>query len=276
MKTRGFGVRRAARHVSEFVDNAYAQRLPLSMTGPSQRVLVVGIYRDPWPLRSVVEELDTSRHEVVYRLGAMGQVAEDLRAQTARGDLRAGKFQNLNELLADDNSFDWLLIVDDDVSVPPGFLDRAIEVADRFDFALAQPAQSRFSHANWSIARRRLLTLARETEFVEIGPVTLMRADALRLLTPFPAQLKYGWGLDFHWAHVIREAGLRMGVIDALAVEHGMRAVASTYSWDAAQEEGRSYLRTVPHLPPDVARGSGLERHRWPPRPRTQENDPAG
>lgn len=270
VRLRGYGIKRAGRRIAERVDSTYAKTLQrMTHHGDKQTVVVVGIYREAQPILSVVEELRRSRHEVIFRLGAMGDAAPELANETAQSHLSAGKFQNLNELTGDLTGVDWMLIIDDDVRVPAKFLDSALELCDRLDFALAQPAQTRFSNANWPLTKQRLLTIARQTRFVEIGPVTLIRADALPALVPFPVDLRYGWGLDFHWAHIMTDAGLNMGVLDSLAVDHGSRAVASTYSWDAAQEEGREYLRGVPHLPKEVAEDQGLiRRHRLVPRVR--------
>lgn len=269
IRTRGFGVKRAARRAAERVDAVYSRSLRMmAQRGARSSIAVVGIYRDAEPILSMVRELRASRHRVDFRLGAMGEAAPELADETAATHMTAGKFQNLNLLIGDLTGVDWLVIIDDDVSVVPGFLDRAIELCERLDFALAQPAQTRFSNANWPLTKRRLLTIARETHFVEIGPVTLIRADALPALVPFPADLRFGWGLDFHWAHLMTDAGKRMGILDALAVDHGSRKVASTYSWDAAQEEGRAYLSGVPHLPTAVAEGQGVVRYRVLPRTR--------
>jgi hypothetical protein len=257
------GIRRGLRHVADVIDSGYARLTLPRRFGARVRVDVIGIYREPHPIAEVVAELTRSRHEVRVRLGAMGDAHPRLARCTAAAHMSAGKFQNLNELLLmEGDGADFILVVDDDVTVPRGFLDRMIEVCQRLDLALAQPAQTRFSNANWSIARRRFLSVARLTQFVEIGPVTLLRADAAELLTPFPAQLRYGWGLDFHWSHVMAAHGLRMGIVDALAVTHATRKVASTYSWDAAQAEGRAYLETVDHAPPSVAREGTLRTHR--------------
>lgn len=268
MRTRGFGVRRSARRAAEVIDGVFARSLRTTPRGPRRRVGVVGIYRDADPIRAAVAELRSSRHEVTVTLGAMGDVPAGMAPDTGADHLTAGKFQNLNVLVRSLPVVDWIVIIDDDVVLPARFLDLAIEVCERLGLALAQPAQTRFSNANWRVGKRRFLSVARLTRFVEIGPVTLMRADAAELLLPFPADLRWGWGLDFHWAYVIEDAGLRMGVIDAAAVVHASRKVASTYSWDAAQEEGRQYLRTVAHLPGDVAKGRGLRTYRVLPRRR--------
>lgn len=263
VRLKGYGIKRAARHAAEWIDGVYARGLDLMKTdGPRQKVVVVGIYREAQPILSVVEELRASRHDVEFRLGAMGDAQPELADVTTHTHMKAGKFQNLNVLAEGMGDPDWLLIIDDDVTVRRGFLDDALELCARLDFALAQPAQTRFSNANWRLTKQRFLTIARETDFVEIGPVTLIRRDAQKLLLPFPADLRYGWGLDFHWAHIMKDAGLRLGVLDALAVVHASRKVASTYSWDAAQEEGREYLAGVPHLPTSVAESGGRVRHR--------------
>lgn len=258
------GIRRAGRRIADVVDVAYAHAAAPRATLPPQRVLVVGVYKEPGQILHLVEELQSWTHDVDVRLGSMGEAAPALSAWTVAADMREGKFQNINRLLPNDlGPYDWMLIVDDDVSAPRGFLPTMLEIASRLDLSLAQPAQSRFSNANWQITRRRLFTVARETSFVEIGPVTLLRADAMKLLLPFPADLRWGWGLDFHWAHVMTQRSLRMGIIDAATVVHASRRVASTYSWDAAQEEGRAFLAEVGHLPPSVARGAGNRRHRF-------------
>ena len=75
------------------------------------------------------------------------------------------------------------------------------------------------SHAAWRVTRRRPLSLARRTDFVEIGPVTIFSRRAAAELTPFP-ELRFGWGLDNHWGALARERGWRLGILDALPVRH--------------------------------------------------------
>jgi len=247
----------------ERLDDRFARLAAPRRFGRPEDVLVVGIYRDGEIIGRAVEELRRSHHRVTVRLGAMGDPVGPLADVTALSHLSRGKFQNVNDLLTGQEGHDWLLVIDDDVELPAGFLDVFIEVCRTYDFALAQPAQTRYSNANWPVTKRRSLSVARTTRFVEIGPVTGVRADAMQRLLPFPEALRYGWGLDFHWAHVMQTHGLRMGVVDVVAVKHVSRQVASTYSWDAAQEEGRAYLRSVPHLPTSVA-ARPLRVHRRP------------
>ncbi|MFN8204800.1 MAG: glycosyltransferase [Solirubrobacteraceae bacterium] len=148
--------------------------------------------------------------------------------------------------------FDWLLLCDDDVELPDGFLDDLIAAAERLDLTLAQPAHRLRSHAAWSVTRRRGGSLARETAFVEIGPVTLIAAHAFAALLPFPP-LRMGWGLDVHWAALARDHGWRLGVVDAVPVLHDAAPAAAAYSRAEAEAEARAFLHDRPYLPRDQA-----------------------
>jgi hypothetical protein len=219
-----------------------ARRVPaqldrLAGAVPERRVLALSIHRaGSNRIGAIAAELGRSRHRVRHELGSLAE-------------LGGGKFENVNALLraAAPGDFDWLLVVDDDVVLPPRFVDRLLGVAERLDLALAQPAQTLASHAAWPVTRRRRGSVARETGFVEIGPVTALRRDAADELTPFP-ELRFGWGLDLHWAALARERGWRMGVVDALAVRHDQAGVASSYAHADAVEEARRFLAERPFV----------------------------
>ena len=186
-------------------------------------------------------------------------LAELERARTARVTVRtstagsAGKFENLNRLLAAEElaDYDWLLVVDDDVDLPRGFLDRFL--AHAAGAALAQPAHRLHSHAAWPHTRRRPGGGARPTTLVEIGPVTAFHRRTFATLLPFP-DVRMGWGLDAHWAALARERGWPMVVVDATPVGHVLRPVAATYPRDAALAEARAFLADRPHLTRDEVR----------------------
>jgi hypothetical protein len=135
---------------------------------------------------------------------------------------------------------DWLLLVDDDVVLPRGFLDRFLVCAERYGFRLAQPAHAFASHAAWTITRRRPGLVARRTNFVEIGPVTAIHRDAFAELLPFP-DLQMGWGLDNHWSALAAEHGWPIGIVDATPVRH-LRPVAGDYPREAAIAEAEAFL----------------------------------
>ena len=232
-----------------------AGRSARAATGPSRRVLVTGIYRDdPGRMLDAVDVVRGSRHDVEFALGASGPPAPELTDVTAATHLDGGKFENLNALLAGHApaSYDWLVVIDDDVVLPARFLDRFIAICEALDFGLAQPAQTWLSHAAWRITRRRGGVVARQTAYVEIGPVTAFRSDVAADLVPFPP-LKYGWGLDVHWAALAEQRGWRLGIVDALPVKHDAAPVASGYSHEGAVQEARTFLSDRPYLPAERA-----------------------
>jgi hypothetical protein len=219
-------LRRAADRLLDLAAQRRLKRID-ALDTPVRDVLVTGVYRPP----AKPPSLSSRRHRV----------------RTAFGEMRAdvGKFERLGDLA--DADADWLFVVDDDVALPPHFLDRFIAVAEHLKLDLAQPAQTLGSHAAWRVTRRRPFALARETRFVEIGPVTAFRREVARELLPFPA-LRYGWGLDLHWAAVADARGWRRGVIDALAVRHETAPVGGAYSPDAAIDEAQRFLAERPYL----------------------------
>jgi GT2 family glycosyltransferase len=227
---------------------ASGRRLRLNLAArrdPSPRkVLVLGVERPEHHVlaKGIRAELLRSRHDVQLHTGAPGNL---------------GKFENLNRLLTavvDDGvggssigDHDWLLLVDDDVLLPRGFLDRFLFLAERFSLDLAQPAHRLNSHAAWLLTRRRPFSVVRETPFVEIGPVTALHRRTFSTLLPFP-ELRMGWGLDAHWAALAREQHWRCGVLDAVSIRHRVAPAASAYSREAAIAEARAFLAERPYL----------------------------
>ncbi len=243
-----------------------AGRAARGASGPPRRVLVAGIYGPRTErMKRAVDELRRTQHDLEIVLGARETTAPELSGLTTADGLRGGKFENLNALLESRSPAerDWLIVVDDDVVLPRRFLDRFLGVCEALDFALAQPAQTWRSHAAWRVTRRRGGAVARETRYVEIGPVTAFRADALAELFPFPP-LRYGWGLDVHWSAVARERGWKLGVVDALPVRHDWAPVATGYSHDAAIGEAREFLRDRAYLPAKEAQATVAVHSRLP------------
>ena len=242
-------LREIADHAIDGWEHASARRLRLGLAArhaPAlRRVLVLGVERPEHRAlaRAMRAELLRSRHDVHVCT----------RPPSARG-----KFENLNLLLRaregaigeGGNSIDdyhWLLVVDDDVALPSGFLDRFLFLCERFSLVLAQPAHRLSSHAAWPVTRRHWRSVARETRFVEIGPVTAFARATFPVLLPFP-ELRMGWGLDVHWAALARQHGWRCGVIDAVPIRHSAAPVAAAYPREDALAEARSFLAQRPYL----------------------------
>ncbi len=218
---------------------------------PRRRVLALSVQRPERArlTQAIAAELARTRHQLELHT-------------TPAGD--AGKFENLNRLLAEHpaRGHDWLLVIDDDVELPRGFLDRFLFLCERFSLTLAQPAHRLHSHAAWEVTRRRHGSVVRETSFVEIGPVTAFAARGFDVLLPFP-DLRMGWGLDMHWAALAREHGWRCGVVDAVAVRHRQAAAAASYPRDEAIAEAASFLEGRPHITASEAQRTLATHTRW-------------
>ena len=234
----------------------------LARKTPSRNVLVTGVYRPGSQLPAALPALRSETHNVRLAFGATGTADPVLEARTVAHGLTGGKFQNLNRVIAGTNAdaADWVLVVDDDVRLPGAFLDRFVGVLEAFGLDLAQPAQTLRSHSAWKVTRRRPASLVRVTRFVEIGPVTAFSRRAAAELLPFP-ELRFGWGLDLHWAALAGRHGWRLGVVDALPVRHEAGVVAASYSRTDAESEAARFLADRPYLP-SVRAGEVLATHR--------------
>ena len=216
-------------------------------------VLVLSVYRPGSRLPGTIPSLRSDRHDVRLALGATSRGPDPaLAVDTALTGLDGGKFENLNRLLEVAGAdHDWIVVADDDVDLPPRFLDRFVALCEAIELDVAQPAQSARSHAAWQVTRRRP-GVARITRFVEIGPVTAFSRRAAAALLPFP-ELRFGWGLDNHWSAVAREHGWTLGVIDALPVRHEWQPVAASYTHKEAIDEARQFLADRPYVTRDEA-----------------------
>jgi hypothetical protein len=248
----------------------------LARKQPGRRVLVASVYRPGSLLAEALPELHSHRHDVTLALGAVERAESALAEHTVAEGLGGGKFGNLNRVLETAAAgpsasapggaasaaldFDWILAVDDDLLLPPRFLDRFIALCERFALDLAQPAQTLLSHSAWRVTRRRPASLVRETRFVEIGPLTAFGPRAAAELLPFP-ELRFGWGLDLHWAALAADRGWRLGVVDATPVRHEAATVGSAYPRNGAESEAANFLASRPHLPASRA-GEVLRVHR--------------
>ncbi|HEY2571776.1 MAG TPA: glycosyltransferase family 2 protein [Solirubrobacteraceae bacterium] len=252
-------VRRLRDEAADAWEIASTRRLRLDLAArhepPLRRVLAIGVVR---PVHATLAadiraELSRSRHEVELHTRPPGEL---------------GKFQNLNRLLAERvggspiQEYDWLLVLDDDIELPRGFLDRLLFLCERFHLQLAQPAHRSGSHAAWPVTRRRPGSVVRETRFVEIGPVTAFASATFAELLPWP-ELRMGWGLDAHWAAPAGAPGWRCGVVHAVAIAHRAAPAASAYSHEAAVSEAREFLAQRPYLSAVESQQTLTTHRRW-------------
>jgi hypothetical protein len=221
------------------------------------RILVAGIYLADRP-NSVVDIAarlaEVSAWDVEQRWIALGggPPTEAIANLTARVVRRpTPKYELLNAVLAEDelDDYEYVIVADDDIVVPRGFLDVFIGLQSELGFALAQPARASGSFIDHPIVEQQRGCLARETLFVEIGPFMSVHRSAYELIFPFDLDSPMGWGYESVWSYELPRRGLKMGIIDAVPVDHGLREPLAYYSWREADQQRREFLAARDHRP---------------------------
>jgi hypothetical protein len=113
----------------------------------------------------------------------------------------------------------WVVLADDDFMFIKGGLIRTMEIMKRANFVLAQPGQSLLGW--WSILFNvsRPLTTARDTNYVEQGPLVIADPTFASKIFPLPEENDMGWGIEAEWFRM-KEGNVRIGIVDACRVVH--------------------------------------------------------
>jgi hypothetical protein len=227
----------------------------------SMSVLVLGVYLSDQKdnMVPIVENFNSpGQWHVMQKWASIATEApsEDVKKVTVL-ELQHGlpKFILLNKLLSEEvlDYYDFVIVCDDDVSLPPDFLTSYLELVIHYDFALAQPARTPDSFIDHHFVQQMAGLRARQTRFVEIGPLFSVRRDFFSTIFPFDERSYMGWGYDFVWPCLIEKQGLKMGIIDAIPVEHRLRKPVKHYNYDKADKSEKDYLSRNPHLSWDEA-----------------------
>jgi hypothetical protein len=182
---------------------------------------------------------------------ALDAVVPPALARHTRGQGRLPRLEVFNRLSPLYRNADMVLFVNDDVVLGPGFLSRFLPVVTEFGGDIAQPALTLNSYYSHPITRAHTGLKARQTTFVEVGPVVLMTRKALDLVLPFPVPRVMSWGVDFLWARIAREAGLRMLIVDSCPVEHSTRPVGALYCVEEAKKSMQEFMEQHRLTPPE-------------------------
>jgi glycosyltransferase involved in cell wall biosynthesis len=219
------------------------------------RVLVIGIYLASQPnhARHIVETLAAcTRTIVTQRWVALGSTPPPGPVAEVTVDImldRVPKYQIVNTLLEreDLSQYDYVIITDDDIRLAEGFVDYFIAAQRSLDFALAQPARTSESYIDFPIVEQQRGVIARETLLVEIGPLISVHASAYHSVFPFDLISPMGWGYESVWAYRLSHAGMKLGIIDAMPVDHSLRKPVVNYNWERANAGRTALLRKYPH-----------------------------
>jgi hypothetical protein len=203
----------------------------LARNTPKQRILIAAV-EVPGREQDLADVLTAmtrnGRHQVTLAVQKMRPV---------------GKFDNIGLAIAghDLSQFDWLLVTDDDIRLPDGFLDLLMYFSHTYDLKFVQPAHKLASFSSARSSVRHWGALVRQTLFVENGPITLFHRDTFPSILPFPS-LRWAWGIDVLWSQLAIRHDWKMGIIDGLPVKH-WRPVGNAYNANAARDEAVAFLK---------------------------------
>ena len=161
------------------------------------------------------------------------------------------KFKIISEMIEyikQDKKYDYFVITDDDFIVNKNILDVMIDIMVSNNICLAQPSRSLLGEAGHPITRQIPNLKFRFTNFVEIGPLFIIRND---LLTKIPLYLEdspQGFGYDLIWFEMIKKYKTKFAIIDCCIASHGMRKVGETYNHASYQNMKKKLLKNYPSI----------------------------
>jgi hypothetical protein len=219
------------------------------------------IYRDAYLATTLemVRAAEAARWDI--RLWAVDEPSPELARHTV-GHGPGARPVLLNRLADGVDANRWLVIRDDDTQfIYPWTVATFLTVCDRLGFDLAQPAQIWNSYLSFEFLSQGSV-FARDTTFVEGGPIFAVSPRIRPKIVPFPETTEKGWGTDIAWSDYIAE-GYRFGVVDAMPFEH-LSPIGSAYDRGPELERTETIMaeRGLTYLT-DVMQNLAI--HRWLP-----------
>ncbi|MBA4142216.1 MAG: hypothetical protein H0X43_04235 [Nitrosospira sp.] len=222
----------------------------------ARRVLVAGIYladKENLAPRITRELAASSNWKVEQRWASLGKnkPGPNLMPFTVQvTDTPLPKFLLLNQILrqVNRNDYEYIIVSDDDIQLPTGFVDKYLAMVSRHNFAIAQPARTHDSYIDHRFVEQLDGIDARQTRFVEIGPLFSLHRTAFDYFLPFDETSPMGWGNDFVWPLLAEKHNLKLGIVDSVPVAHNMRKPVAYYDHGASESAMNKYLARRPHL----------------------------
>jgi hypothetical protein len=112
----------------------------------------------------------------------------------------------------------YILIIDDDIYLPPGEISRFFALCERHGTYLSQPALRWFTHTTLNIFVRNPVCLLRRVSFVEVMAPCFSSAALAELLHTF-GMTKSTWGTDLAWGGLL-QGRHPIYVVDAVTLQH--------------------------------------------------------
>lgn len=204
----------------------------------SKKILVIGIYLTDYPnlANHLMKQFSNSQiHLVDQKWVAIGEnsVPIELSQNTILHlKEKTPKFKLLNKILSDIDLelYDYIIFTDDDIAIHDSFIDVYVHIVDKYELKIAQPARTRHSFNIHKIVLQKDNSIARVTNFVEIGPIFSFHSSIFKNVLPFPEDAEMGWGLDYVWPKIAEKNSFKIGIVDLISADHSYRPQSKTYS----------------------------------------------
>lgn len=142
--------------------------------------------------------------------------------------------------------FDRFWFPDDDLEFDPRAIDLLFGEFESSGFDLAQPSLTADSATAYPFLKHKGDRTRRPTTFVEVMCPLLTRRALDIVLSTF-TESKSGWGLDLLWSKLIGDAGLKMGVLDAVQVRH-RRPTGQSRLYQRLKQDGIDHYQEMRKL----------------------------
>jgi hypothetical protein len=207
---------------------------------PDIALIAVYRHRNGENLRRLIQV--EGLHEGQVALWALDTAHADLSKYTV-GEGPGGRFLLLQACIdaLKPTPETWVVLADDDVTVPRKGLQAAVALAKDMGLDMAQPAHSWNSFYTYPFTLGKAFTIGRVTDFVEIGPVLVVGPKGRQFLGSLRGASPMGWGVDVDWAAVSRQGRVRLGIIDLVMIRHLTRP-GTHYERDAENAALKSSL----------------------------------
>jgi hypothetical protein len=185
----------------------------------------------PYVVKSLVTQIASmfAAHDVELHLWAVDQVVPEV-AQWTRGVGVKPKTHIWNALTPLCRDADLVLFTDDDLEFPDGFLDRYLQLIDRYGVDMSAPALTQDSSYTLveSIACSGLS--ARRMDWVD-QMIFAASGRLVREAFPVPEWLgSSSWGVEHFFRVVLERNDWACAVFDELQVKHTFRPVGASYN----------------------------------------------
>ncbi|HQT64667.1 MAG: hypothetical protein B7Z75_05155 [Acidocella sp. 20-57-95] len=216
-------------------------KLDKNTTGKKRRNLVIlganeNSLHHSWP--NNLRDADRTWDLCVSFYGAAANYSRVRSAEYSSLQTGVRKWQAIHSALHETSPF-WdyerIFILDDDIRTSWRDINLFLEICRDFDLQLAQPSLTPHCYVNIPITRQVPGNYVRFTTYVEAMAPCFTR-DALRKCIATTAEGYYGFGFDHIWPRILNLPKNKIGIVDAVAINH-TRPLATNYSLDLAHAE---------------------------------------